>query len=58
MIDGDKVTDVDIMTNTRKGVTPRCIMTFENDTIAMDFANQLKNLCAKFDMFSTTEVTD
>lgn len=60
MMDGDKVTDVDIMTNTRVSphVIPRCITTFNDQEQALDFANRLVNLCAEFDIFATTEVID
>jgi hypothetical protein len=58
MMDGDTVTDVDIMTNTRKGVVPRCIFTFNDADTALDFANRFNNLCAEFDAFCELEVTD
>jgi hypothetical protein len=60
MSDGQSVTDVDIMTNTLKEphITPRCIFTFNDEDVAMDFANRFDNLCAEFDMVCIIEVTD
>jgi hypothetical protein len=58
MTDGQKVTDVDIMPNTRVEFKPRCIMTFNSGDRALDFAHCLKDLCTEFDMTCTTEVVD
>lgn len=49
MMDGDTVIDVDIMANTRNGVIPRCILTFNDPERAMVFVNRLHNLLDEFD---------
>lgn len=58
MMDGSTVTDVDIMTNTRRqyGVIPRCIVTFDTEDRALDFANRLLDLLDEFDVPAKIEV--
>ena len=67
MMDGETVTDVDIMTNTRNGVIPRCIVTFNgviprctvtfnDEDRALDFAIRLHNLLDEFGMTANIEV--
>ena len=56
MLDGETVTDVDIMTNTRNGVIPRCIVTFNDEDRALDFAIRLHNLLEEFGKIANIEV--